>query len=271
MADLSLEISEISERSNTNNRSRSWFLTWNNPVLDGSQFSQCLLEFGANKYIFQLEAGNGGTPHFQGVVNFKVQKTFLGLKKWNEKIHWEVCKDWKASCDYCCKLEGRLQGPWSLGIKITKVVQRLSYEELWEGQKMIWDIMVNKFPTNRTIYWFWEPEGNIGKTEICKKAVLEIPNSIVLGGKAGDMKYGVMKFLETHDCLDMAIFHFVRSQEEYISYTGIEEISDGMFFSTKYESGMCVFDRPKIVCFANFEPDTDKCSKDRWIIREVRK
>lgn len=38
----------------------------------------------------------------------------------------------------------------------------------------------------------------------------------------------------------------IPKQVEHISYTGIEEVKDGAFFSGKYESGMIVMNYPHI-------------------------
>lgn len=266
------EISGISERSNTIIRSRSWFLTWNNPDLENFQFSQLLEVHGGMKWVFQKEQGESGTIHYQGVVNFKVQKTLVSLKKIDERIHWEICKSWENACIYCSKIEGRLAGPFTKGWSVPEYIERLSYEQLWPHQKKIWDIMMNPFPTNRTIYWFWEPDGNVGKTELVRKAILEIPDSMILGSKASDMKYAVSEYMLEHKrSPKLCILHFVRSQEEYVSYTGIEEISDGVFFSNKYKSRQGIMNKPKIICFANFEPDLSAMSMDRWIIKRVFK
>lgn len=93
-------------------------------------------------------------------------------------------------------------------------------------------------------------------------------NAIMISGKGADIKYGITKHLEEKP-LDVALFHYVRSQEIFISYEAIESVKDGIFFSAKYESGMCLFNSPHVLVFANFMPDITKLSKDRWQVFEI--
>jgi hypothetical protein len=57
-----------------------------------------------------------------------------------------------------------------------------------------------------------------------------------------------------------------RSYYDYVSYTAIEKILDGLIFSGKYESNMCRFNVPWVVCFANAMPNIGEVSLDRWNI-----
>lgn len=58
-----------------------------------------------------------------------------------------------------------------------------------------------------------------------------------------------------------------RSCRKYVNYTGIEEIKNGCFASTKYECEMIVMNSPHFICFANDEPQVEKMSQDRWVVR----
>jgi len=89
-------------------------------------------------------------------------------------------------------------------------------------------------------------------------------------GKCADVKYGIASFLKTNYYLRAVIFDFCRSNEEYISYEGIEAVKNGIFFATKYESDMVMYNQPHIIVFANFPPDLNgKVSNDRWIIYDL--
>ena len=56
---------------------------------------------------------------------------------------------------------------------------------------------------------------------------------------------------------------------DYLSYTGIEEVKNGCFFSQKYESAMVVMPYPTIIVFANEEPCYGKMSQDRWRVQQI--
>uniref|UniRef100_UPI004049B2EE hypothetical protein n=7 Tax=Pseudomonadati TaxID=3379134 RepID=UPI004049B2EE len=64
-------------------------------------------------------------------------------------------------------------------------------------------------------------------------------------------------------------FDIPRSQLDYLSYTGIEEVKNGCFFSSKYESEMVLYNSPHIIVFANEEPTYHKLSSDRWNVVDL--
>jgi hypothetical protein len=51
---------------------------------------------------------------------------------------------------------------------------------------------------------------------------------------------------------------------EFLSYQGIEELKDMLFYSGKFEGGMVDGNNPHIFVFSNEFPDTSKMSKGRW-------
>lgn len=152
------------------------------------------------------------------------------------------------------------------GFEIPEEIHILAKEDLEVWETDILDIIHQK-PDKRTINWFWEENGGIGKTEFCKYLVMTEQDVLYVNGKSNDMKYAISKFVEKHNrgpkvlCCD-----FPRDYEKYVSYIGIEELKNGIFFSGKYESGMVVFNTPHILCFANFPPQMFRLSQDRWNI-----
>lgn len=246
-------------------RARSWFFTFNNPQMAEAQLVQELDKLGCEKYCFQREKGAEGTEHYQGCIYFKNPKEFNALKKWNTSIHWEKCKNWKSACDYCSKEDTRIGDIYSKGLpKPLKIIEKLYpwQEELWASLQLP--------PDDRKIVWYHESEGNRGKTSMAKYICHKMPKSVFVSGKGADIKFAVVKALEANDNeLDVVIFHFVRSQEDYISYAAIEEIKDGIFFSGKYEATMKLFNAPHIIVFANFGPNKTQLSADRWEIKEL--
>lgn len=69
--------------------------------------------------------------------------------------------------------------------------------------------------------------------------------------------------------LRIVIWDVPRYSLDYINYAAMEEVKNGCFASTKYESGMCVFRNPHVVVFANAPPDYAKMSKDRWCVFRI--
>ncbi len=97
-----------------NKRHRSYCFTWNNYTVGNiDTLAQSFLNIGAKKYIYQEKIGEeNNTPHLQGVVCFKNPVWFGTMKRIDSRIHWEACKDLKASIKYCSKPETRKKGTY---------------------------------------------------------------------------------------------------------------------------------------------------------------
>lgn len=114
----------------------------------------------------------------------------------------------------------------------------------------------------RSIFWFYDPVGNSGKTFMAKHMVDYHDAFYTNGGKGADICFA-------WEGQRIAIFDYVRDSEAFVNYGVIEQIKNGILFSTKYTSMTKRFDSPFVFIFANFFPSKDKLSKDRWRIFEI--
>ena len=248
---------------------KKWCFTLNNYAKQDLESIVPVLTSLCCKFVFQEETGETGTKHLQGVCWFKKKKRMTELKKieYLSKAHWESCRSWEHSVDYCRKSESRTGKVFCLGVNRPRaIVKTLSNEQLYEWQKEILTI-IEKDPDDRTIYWYYETKGNVGKSTFCKYLAIKHA-AIILSGKATDMKYGIIKFIEKHgDYPQLIVFDVPRTTRQFLSYQGIEEVKNGCFFSSKYESDMVIGNAPHLFIFANFKPDIEKMSMDRWRIR----
>lgn len=227
--------------------------------------------YGTNpKYIFQEETGEDGTPHLQGYINFDRKVRPIGLFKWEnaKRIHWEKCRSPKHAINYCRKKESRTGNVYT-NIEFPEEVVVIDKETLRTWQKEVLDIIHGERDP-RKIYWYYDYKGNTGKTQLSKYLVVK-EKALVLSGKAADMKYGVISYMAKNNGIapKIIIFDIPRCSHDFISYQGIEEVKNGLFFSGKYESDMCVYNPPHVICFANNIPDYDKLSKDRWEVTQI--
>jgi len=249
--------------------SKHWRFTFNNytetdikELISNSSNSSII-------YVFQEEiAPSTGTPHLQGHMSFpdKVRPKNL----FSTKLSWRKSTKVKQSIAYASDPKKRKPGGriWNQGIKIKKPIKILDATKLYNWQKKIIDVIIAE-PNDRTIYWYWETIGCVGKSTFCKYLVVK-HEALILSGKGSDMKYGIVKYVEKHgDYPEIIILDIPRSCEGYISWAGIEEIKNACFFSPKYEADMVVGNCPHLICFANFKPDTSKISEDRWDITEI--
>lgn len=258
--------SEEGNTSLSSSRSRGWCFTWNNPGTP-SQMIEILEVAGAKSYLFQLECGkNTNVPHFQGFMYFENQRTFSSIKEMCREMHISKMKDLRASIKYCCKEDTRVAGPWSKNVKIPRSLKLIDPDDrIWQ-KDLVKELEV--VPDDRKIIWYHDPVGGSGKTALAKYLVVK-KNALVVSGKGNDIKYAISKHIEKHGEVNIIIFLFPRTVEGFVSYDAIESLKDGIFFSGKYESGMCVFASPHIVCFANFAPDLSALSLDRWEVRKL--
>ena len=129
--------------------------------------------------------------------------------------------------------------------------------------------LVDKEPDNRSIHWYYDYKGGTGKSALVKLLCYKY-DAVVCSGKASDMKYMIVKYNEKNGVYPkVVIFDIPRSIKDYVSYSGIEEIKNGCFASSKYECEMVLMNSPHILCFANEIPEFEKLSKDRWKITDL--
>lgn len=243
-----------------------WVFTWNNYV--GSK----VIEFEDNlkicsKYIFGEEiAPNTGTPHLQGYVEF--YSKCRPSEKYNYlKIHWEKRRGNKEqNINYCSK-----GGKVHTNMVLKKpVLDPLEGKILYNWQKRIIDL-ISAPPDNRKIYWFWEETGNVGKSSFAKHLVLT-RSALLVSGKGADIKYCIASELDKRD-IEIIIYDIPRQSLGHINFAALEEVKNGLFFSSKYESKNIIYNIPHLIIFANQPPspvDLFYLSKDRWIIEEIK-
>ncbi len=247
-------------------RYRNWCFTYNN--YDKSIITQIISFFKSDIYVFQEETGSEGTKHLQGCLILQNGCTFSALKLKIPGAHIERMRSKKASIAYCCKLNTRTGKVFHNNIILPEpIFDKLSVCTLFKWQQQVVNIVRIK-PDDRTIHWFWEPKGNTGKSVLCKHLVLNF-DAIIVGGRATDAQYAIINRLKNNKPIPIVIFDIPRNQNNNISYTAVENIKNGLFFSAKYESDMCIFNSPHILIFANYEPQQSELSIDRWDIHEI--
>ena len=247
--------------------SKHWIFTLNNHTAEDIKMISSVESSIVPKFIFQEEKGENGTPHLQGYLMFATKKRPLSIFD-TKRIHWEKCKNVKASIAYCQKSDTRIGDQWSRGI-MTKYVEVIKNFYPW--QEEIKSILKKKV-CDRSLYWYWEPKGCAGKTTFQKWLHSHYDDVLIVSGKASDMKHAVVNHIETKNNYPKIILcNIPRSSMNYISYAGIEEVKDMFFHSGKYEGGQVNGPRPHFFIFANERPEEDIVSSDRWVIKRIKK
>lgn len=249
--------------------SKYWCFTYFYDDNENLETLETILNKIADKWIFGFEeCPTTKKKHLQGYLEFKFKHRPLECKLLKDyKIHWEKRRGtYQKNIDYCTK-----DGNFKTNIDFPEPIEcTLNYDIMYEWQKEIIDIIKNK-PDARKIYWYCDDRGGAGKSELCRYLCLN-HKAILLAGKCADMKYGIVKYIEKHNGIapKIILIDLPRTfNNDYLSYSGIEEIKNGMFFNTKFESDMIIFNRPHIFVFSNTKPEVDSLSLDRWIIKNI--
>lgn len=238
-----------------------WCFTLNNYTEENISSIVPIFKSLCKVAIIGKEIGENGTPHLQGYVEFIKKCRPLSLKL-TDKIHWEKARGSKEENEeYCSKEENVI-----LKIGFAAKIRVISTLRDWQQNVVK---LVETEPDDRSIHWYYDYKGGVGKSALVKLLCLNY-GAIICSGKSSDMKYMIVKYKEKYDDYPkIVIFDIPRSSLDYISYTGIEEIKNGCFASSKYECDMVIMNSPHILCFANELPDTSKLSKDRWKITNL--
>ncbi len=219
-------------------------------------------------YVFQEEiCPTTGTPHLQGTIRFTIKKRLKQLHKDYPGAHWECCRKPKKSVAYCHKKATRApDGAMYTNMKLPKDLITLDTLRPW--QEAVYKLAMAE-SDDRTINWYWEEKGNVGKSSFARWMVIK-HNAFYICGSASDMKCGLASISEKNFGWfpEVVILDIPRGSQG-CSYKGLEQLKNGIFYSTKYESGMVVFNPPHIIVFANEEPDKHRMSEDRWNIIKI--
>lgn len=117
----------------------------------------------------------------------------------------------------------------------------------------------------RTIHWFFDPQGETGKTVNAKDLYYNHGAFYSTGGKAVDIAHA-------YNYEPIVVFNLVASADEttmtYL-YKVLEEFKDGIFSSGKYQSQTKAFPIPKVIVFSNNLPNMSKMKKNRLAVYDI--
>ena len=244
--------------------SKRWCFTWNNYPSTAMETLETVFKEFDVEWVVGREVGEQGTPHLQGYIESKQKIRPVEKLKLPTELHWEKCKGNRAAnVEYCTK-----DGEYSHSpeLKPPRKLQLITPDRWWQQDIVK---LVQTEPDDRSVHWYWETTGCIGKTQLCKYLTVK-HGAITLGGKGADVRNGIVEYLKTNGKTpDIVLVNLVRSNEQFVSYEALENIKDMYFYSGKYEGGMVCGPPPHLIIFANFRPDTYKLSADRWHITEL--
>lgn len=251
--------------------SKRWCFTLHNYTSSSISFLNSLFSSNSSNFLFSEEKGKSGeTPHLQGYFELKTKKRFTGLLKTFAKldvagIHLEKAKgNRQENVDYITKEGGEVYG---------NLAPEVIYcEDPSPRLAFLKDLMLNynHGKGDRLIHAVVDRVGGLGKTEFARWACLNMSDCIVSGGKSADMKNQIVEYKKQNGRTPKyIILDIPRQNLDYISYQGIEDVKNMLFYSGKYEGGMIVGNKPFVLMLMNESPELSLLSKDRWRIYNI--
>lgn len=239
--------------------SKRWCFTLNNP--NDTDLETLVTQFKGARcdYIVDREVGEEGTPHLQGYIESPVKIRPIEKFK-TTRVHWEKCKGTKDdNIKYCSK-----DGDFVTSFDVDEPLDLITEDQLYDWQREIVQIIEQK-PDKRTIHWYWEAVGGVGKTEFVKYLCHHY-GAVILEGKKADVLYCAAEHKSK-----LYLWDLERSMEDYVSYASLEKIKNGLYMCAKYESKPIIRNNPHVFVFANFPPEQRMLSADRWNIVQITK
>lgn len=246
-------------------QSKRWCFTLNNytDIEYGHIINVCIDQNIVQEFIIGKEIGKqNGIPHLQGYIEFKKKITMAKLKSINCKMHIEKALGSRAENVKYCRKDGIIK--YSLNCKPPKELRILETSMLYDWQTEIINT-VESDPDDRTIHWYYSKSGLTGKTTFAKYLAF-YHNAVILEGKKNDILYVAAEYES-----ELYIYDLERSMETYVSYGALEKIKNGHYMVGKYEGKTILRNCPHVFVFANFKPEMEKLSKDRWHLVNIKK
>lgn len=291
-------IAECIRRMTRDIRSRRWVLTLNNYTEEDFYTIYTHYTRVSTFWILAKEVGEKkGVPHLQCYMEFKnaVAKSHL-IRTYGWTAALDMAKGSRQeNVTYCSKdfthvqvntveeLKVKEKNHYMCNFDVSSFEREFNMkknsrplqiiEKLHAWQQTIVDEIDAGQPDDRTINWIYDTKGGVGKTALIRYLISK-RGALVVSGKAADIKFAITTFVTTHPGvydIPPVIWTIPRAQQNHISYSALEEIKDGVFFSGKYESGQVIFNSPHLYCFSNSPPEVEKMTTKRWNVRKFNK
>ena len=195
------------------------------------------------------------------------------------KVIWDTIGEWVPAVPYHKQCVNYLRnvGSWAEALvgefseyishrlnwaaSVYDLCQMVEKYEFPDGKPRPWQQAVIKMleqpPDDRTIWWFYDEKGGMGKSHLCNWLIDHMNAFLCDSGGQKDISYA-------YDRKPIVLFDLARDTKEYCPYRTMEGFKNGRLFSAKYKSTLKRFKIPHVVCFANYRPMFDKISADQW-------
>ena len=268
-------INKVKKMKKQCNRARKWVFT--DFSKDNGRCQKWIDLLGAklDRLSFQQEiCPTSGNEHIQGVFLMKTKgrpMSELGMDNDGNNVSYQTQKasDAKAVA-YTQKDDTRKPNGVRFSAGYPRPVIRLAASDMKQKHLRIARRYVEPpSPSDRSVHWYWEDEGNWGKT-FTTIYMVDTMGAIMLSGANKDCLFGFTEYIKKHGTTPpIVIFDVPRVNKGAVSYQALEALKNGCIFNSKYESAMVRFNAPWVIVFSNQPPDEEKLSSDRWKIKQL--
>jgi len=157
------------------------------------------------------------------------------------------------------------------------VARPFELDEPYHWQKALQtELQVPRPDTGRKLTWLWNADGNVGMSTFCRWMTQGNEAEVMTlqqGGRMGDVALMIAHHMGVYGRGPKVILADLgRGVARRHIYATLENMLNGAMFSNKYESRSIFFDKPHVVCFANWPPETSSqtLSEDRWDVRRIK-
>lgn len=204
------------------------------------------------------------------------------LDRWVQKL--VESEDWDSVKYELCMEDSALLAKWDIILECAKIRLRMADKEkmiakmqkatlrFWQAQ-LLTAIEKNRYRkdgsvNDRAILWVYDKLGGQGKTWFARfiAQIRPVTTKWLHNGPTKDM---IKSVADNVRAVRTVMLDLSRCNFEKINWDAIERIKNGMIMSTKYHVENHIIESPSVTCFANFEPDLDKMSADRWMIFSI--
>jgi len=160
--------------------------------------------------------------------------------------------------------------------KIEKeIFDKLREELMKEYESITWkkwqnDILnlADKEPDN-FVHWYYDKKGNSGKSYLCKYIACAKDNMIVSNGEKKILVKQIDEFIKNKINPRLIIIDVPRGQMNKINYDLLNDIKNGLIYSTGYKNSNVIFDKVNLVVLTHTEPNKDVINEDKYKIYNI--
>jgi hypothetical protein len=268
---------EISTSTAKVPKGKLWLMTLNNPKpgqkerwIEAVKHASVIEE-----WVIQLEEGEEGTPHLQGAFKCSEKIVPTGKILLDFPVHYQMVIErtdkkghdaWWRIANYCQKQKGQLEEPVFSSDKVPRLTPKFCHKP-YGWQLPIIPMLKKQWAEHddRTINWIWAERGKIGKSAFKRWFGIYNHNVCLVSGNRADVKCAVALPASKGHQPRYIFVDIPRAAGNKCSIMALEEIKDGSFGSSKYESGTVELDNPPVITvFANKPPNLEQACADRW-------